>query len=373
MNKDGEMDEYIKKYQEIKSSDAFIHLTDDITRAKEVFQTSVEPYLGTMRDMSASMITIGQKIEPLLRIQQQLTDSAFSINSVVQKIPTIDTTQFSYISEGALQAGRSLQAIQDLTLKSSSLFREANYDLLINPISSALSIAVDNVALQQRTILGDLDSITRLGSIVSPKFNQWDSASLRITDVALGALKESPYLFPDTRAISIPIFRDPTTERIEKLEGEVQNLKEKKERSIILEVNHEVEGLLSEMDSSLLKMFKGAYAVINQNDDSLAQSAESMTRLLEKLPFHLLKNFESKEKVKERIIKEILATHLSLKYDSLDDINHPLIAQQHYFYETFSQIRHRNDGVYIEFEKDPARYKALLLQVEGFLYQLIKR
>lgn len=373
MSTDDYIDKSIKKHHEIKASGSFVHLAGDIIKAQRVFKISVEPYLGTIKNISDSMITIGQRIEPLLKIQRQLTDSAYSISSVVQKIPTINLTQLSYISQGAIQAGKSLEAIQDLTLKSNSLFKEANYDLLVNPISSALNIAVDNVALQQKTILVDLDSITRLGSIASPKFNEWGSASLKINDVALGALKESPYLFPDIRTTPVSILKDPATERIEKLEDEVRSIKNKKERNIIIEINHEVEELLSKIDGSLVKMFKGAYAVVNQNDDSLAQSAESMTRLLENLPSFLVKNFKPQDRTKEGAIKEMLAVHLLIKYDSVNDINHPLVTQQHYFYETFSQIRHRNNKVYTEFEKDPARYKALILQVEGFLYQLIKR
>jgi hypothetical protein len=373
MHSDDDKNESIKKHYEIKLSNDFIHLIEPITRARDEFKASVEPYLGTIQKLSDSAITIGQKIEPLLKIQQQLTDSAFSINAVMQKIPTIDSTRLSYLSEGAIQAGKSLQTIQDLTLKSSSLFREVNYDLLINPISSALSIAVDNVALQQKTILGDLDSIAKIGTIVSPRFNKWNNTLLEISDVALETLRESPYLFPDLKTTTIPVFKDPTTERIERLEDEVKDLKDKQEKDSIIKIDSEVEKLLSKIDDSLSKMFKGAYAVINQNDDSLAQSAESMTRLLEKLPFCLVKNFESQENTKEKTIKEILAIHLSIKYDSVNNINHPLIDQQHYFYKTFSQIRHRNDKIYKEFEKDPARYKALLLQVEGFLYQLIKQ
>ncbi|MBS3904204.1 MAG: hypothetical protein KGZ39_02635 [Simkania sp.] len=372
MNTDDNINESIKKHFEIKPSADFVHLVEPILRAREEFRVSVEPYLGTFQRMSDSAITIGHKIEPLLRIQEQITDSASLISSVVQKIPTIDSDRLAYISDGAIQAGKSLRAIQDLTLRSSSLFSEANYDLLVNPISSALSIAVDNVALHQKTILGDLDSIAKMGTITSHKFNEWDSISLKISDVALGALEQSPYLFPDyLRATTIPVFKDPTTERIEKLEDEVKSLREKKEKDIIVEINHEVEKLLLSIDSFLPKMFKGAYAVVNQNDDSLAQSAESMTRLLENLPAHLVKNFKSQQKTKEAVIKETLAVHLSLEYTSVDDINHPLISQQHYFYETFSQIRHRN-SIYKDFENDPARYKALLLQVEGFLYQLIK-
>lgn len=358
------------KYKIIGTQDIskdFLHLAEPITRAGEEFRTLVEPHLGTIQRMSDSILTIGQKIEPLLKIQEQIAHSTSLINSMVQKIPTMDSARLSYISDGAIQAERSLKAIQDFTLKSSSLFNEANYDLLVNPISSTLSIAADNVALQQKTILGDLDSIAKIGTITSPRFNGWDSTSLKISDLALGTLEQSPYLFPNSlRATTIPSFKDPTTERIEKLEDEIKNLKEKKEKDIIVEINHEVENLLSAIDSSLAKMFRGAYAVVNQNDDSLAQSAESMTRLLENLPAHLVKNLESQEKTKEGVIREVLAVHLS------SDINHPLITQQHYFYETFSKIRHRN-SIYKDFENDPARYKALLLQVEGFLYQLIKR
>ncbi len=356
----------------IKYSNTFSHLAEDLIRSQKIFKTSVEPYLSTIQNMSNSVVTIGQKIEPLLKIQQQLTDSTYSINSIIQKTPTIDFNQFSYISEKTIQTKTSLEMIQDFALKSNSLFNATNYDFLINPISSTLNIAVDNVALQQKNILKDLDSIVKIGTIVSPKFNEWDSTSLKINNIALNALRESPYLFPSPRITTIPFSRDPTTERIEKLENEVKYLKNKKEKNIIIEINYEVEKLLLEIHGPLSKMFKGAYEVIDQNDDSLAQSAESMTRLLENLPFHLVKEFKPKEKIKEKIIKEILAKHLSLESNSLDEINHPLITQQHQFYETFSQIRHRNNKIYSEFEKDPARYKALLIQVEGFLYQLIK-
>lgn len=373
MNTDDDKNKEIEKNDELNIPHIPSHFIENITKAQEVFNVSVKPYLGTMQKVSDSVFTISQKIEPLLKIQQQLTAPASSISAVMQKIPTIDPAKFSFLSDGAMQIGQNLQKIQGLAIKSSSLFKEANYDLLANPISSTLSIAVDNVALEQQTILKDLDLITKTGVIVSPDINKWDNTSLKINDVALGILEESPLLFPNLNSATIPIFKDPTTERIEKLENKVQSLKDTKDKSIITEISNEVKELLSKIDDSLLRMFNGAYAVINQNDDSLAQSAESMTRLLETLPFRLVKDFKSKEKIKEKIIKERLAIYLSLQYNSVDDINHPLINQQHYFYETFSQIRHRNKKIYKEFEKDFSRYKALLLQVEGFLYQLIKQ
>jgi len=167
--------------------------------------------------------------------------------------------------------------------------------------------------------------------------------------------------------------KDLNLERISKLEEEVEILKKNKEKTSVIEITKELEALLDNIDKSgtLVKMFKGGCAVIGKNDDSLAQSAESMTRLIEKFPSYLKKDDNLKGS-KQKVTEQILAIHLSLKYKNIEDIKHPLIDQQHYLYETFSQIRHRNKEIYQSFEKDPAKYKALVLQAEAFLYLTLK-
>jgi hypothetical protein len=68
----------------------------------------------------------------------------------------------------------------------------------------------------------------------------------------------------------------------------------------------------------------------------------------------------------------MLTLYLKIEYSDIVDIKNNLIDQQHYYYETFSQIRHRNKEIYKKYKEDPFLYKALLLQAEGFIYHLLK-
>jgi len=333
-----------------------------VIKAGEIFKQSVEPYWGQIKVEDYTQ-TIGQKIEPLLEIQKNILDFVSLTNG---KISTIVGPFYDTVSK----LGQTLDAVQELTIKSGALFEKANYNFINEPVISALNFATDNIALQQKTIIGELGDISKFSSESVQKISELTKGSL-INNIALESIQESPFLFPQTTAI-LP-EKDLNTERISTLEKEIKILKKGKTKTIVSEITSELEGLLNNIDKSdsLVKMFRGACAVIGQNDDSLAQSAESMTRLMENFPSYLKKD-DKFNGSKKRTIPEILAILLSIEYKNIKDIKHPLIEQQHYFYTTFSQIRHRNKEIYKSFEEDPAKYKALVLQAEGFLYQIIK-
>lgn len=328
-----------------------------IIKAEEIFKQSVEPYWGQIIQVGDTIQTIGQKIEPLLKIQSNISDSVSSIAGP--------------IGETVSRLGQTLNSVQELTAKSGSFLESAKYNFINEPVISALNFAADNIALQQKTIIGELGNIQVSNTESMQRILGLNTESL-VNSAALESIQESPFLFP--QATTILPEKDLNSERISKIEEEIKTLKKNRSEIIVGEITSELEDLLNNIDSSgsLAKMFAGGCSVIGQNDDSLAQSAESMTRLMEKFPFYLKKDYKSDGIKTEEAIKEILAIHLSVRYEKREEIKHPLIEQQNYFYTTFSQIRHRNQGIYKSFEEDLAKYKALVLQAEGFLYQIIK-
>lgn len=346
--------------------------TEPIIRAQEIFKGSIEPHWNQIQQFGIDVQTIGQKIEPLLKIQQNISDSVSLINSKISENTIFDPCKASLVSGAVSKLGQTLDTVQALTLKSGMLFGEANYNFIKEPVASALSFVTDNIALQQKSLIAELENIPRFNIESAQRLSGLANGFFGINSIALESIQESPFLFSKVATL-LPEEKDINAERISRLEEEVKTLKKSEAEIILSEVTKELETILGDIDKSgfLVKKFKGARAVIGQNDDSLAQSAESMTRLMEKFPFYLNKNYKLKEK-KENNIKAILVTHLGVKYKNTADIRHPLIEQQHYFYETFSQIRHGNEKIYDSFEKDPAKYKALVLQAEGFLYQIIK-
>jgi len=362
----------LKKSSKISTNEFLKQQTEPIIRAQEIFKSSIEPHWNQIPQFGADIQTMAQKIEPLLKIQKNISDSVSLINGGIPGRIIFDPYKASLVSGAVLKLGQTLDTVQELTLKSGMLFKEANYNFIKNPVASALNFVTDNIALQQKSFITGLENIPKFNIESVQRLSGLASGSFGINSIALESIQESPFLFSKPVAF-LPEIKDINAERISQLEEEVKTLKKGDTKIILSEVTKELEIILGDIDKSgsLLKKFKGACAVIGQNDDSLAQSAESMTRLMENFPFCLNKNHKLKTKTKNNI-KEILANHLGVKYKNITDIKHPLIEQQYYFYDTFSQIRHGNENIYDSFEKDPAKYKALVLQAEGFLYQIIK-
>jgi len=346
--------------------------TEPIIRAQEIFKNSIEPQWNQIKLVGADIQTIGQKIEPLLRIQQNISDSVSIINSRFPESIIFDPEKISLISGAAIRVGETLDVLQGLTLKSGLLSEKAKYNFIENPVASSLNFVTDDIAIQQKSIMYGLENLSAVDIKSAGRLADLANGSFGLSGIALESIQESPFLFSQPTTL-LPEIRDVTSERISKLEEEIKALKREEVKIVSSEITKELESILRKIDGSghLIKKFKGARAVIGQNDDSLAQSAESMTRLIEDFPLYLNKNYRLKGE-KENDRKEILAIYLGIKYTKISDINHPLINMQHYFYDAFSQIRHGNKIIYDSFEKDPAKYQALVHQAEGFLYQVIK-
>ena len=175
-----------------------------------------------------------------------------------------------------------------------------------------------------------------------------------------------------------------TTEKINKktdiekkvndLEEMFADLKKEQNKKQSNNINDEIYKLLLSLDDRRSKMFKGAFDVIDQNDDFLGQSAESMTSLIRELPRVLGKDFVCSLAAKKEpdMNRERLAHHLGIDTCDVKSDKYVLIGKHQDFYTVFSSIRHRNIEVYTKFENDQYLYEALLLQAQAWIYQVVK-
>lgn len=294
----------------------------------------------------------------------------------------------------------SVNQLSNMGLESGILVNPPSYDFINNPLVSGITIATDNISSLQNGFLHSFGVDSNQAIEVNKNSNVFDlrtstslsvpqdyyslpisfDKSLDFTGTSMPGLKLNNTaldILQGSSAFSEASYLhlgkdDETAQKIASLEEDVRKIKESNSKIIISQVSEKVESLLSTLDDDMAKMFRGAIGVINNpNDDSIAQSAESMTRLLEKLPSMLTPKFKSKGGKRENDIREMLAIHLNIKYKDIGDVKNVLIDMQHHYYVTLSQIRHRNVEIYKKYEDDPFLYKSLLIQIEGFLYQLL--
>lgn len=314
-------------------------------------------------------ITIQQRIEPLFEAQKMISKSLQGFTHNINKSTLAVNNGLHLINQSIAGVEESLVKLTDFAGNAGILSSELTNDFISQPLSASASLFADNISLKQESILGLINSpkaSTQLGNATAIS-GILKAEPLAMSGLAIDTLKESSFLFP-----GMPIVKETEeNKRITKLEEDVEKLRRDKKERTENQFTKDVEMLLKKIDIELFQMFKGAYDVVGQTDDSLGQSAESMTRLLEKLPHKLSPKFQPKSPNKKESIREILADYLNINYENIKNIYHPLIDPQCSFYETFSQIRHRNVEIYSIYKKDPAQYKALLIQTEAFLYQVL--
>ena len=110
-----------------------------------------------------------------------------------------------------------------------------------------------------------------------------------------------------------------------------------------------------------------ATLIADQSEDLVGQVAESLTRIIEELPFLLTQRIYSLL-IRRRIRLKNLEDYLMLKNEVK---SHHLIRQQQGYYTVLSDIRHRNPSVYEMYNKDKNLFKALVVQIEAYIYILI--
>ncbi len=326
-------------------------------------KNNIRDILDTNRSGYFTFENIDEKLLPIYKNQEKInqliitgSESGILLDDNLEDISTFT---------GALST--SIGQISSMSFDANLLSTPLSYDFINNPLISGVNIAADNILSLQNDFINNFNISTPATFNMNETLDYIDvwKPEVKFNNLALDTLQNS-YVFP-----TIKDKEGENSEKIKLLEEEIEKIKNSENKIIEEVVSEKLEILLNTLDNDLFKMYRGAIAVIiNPNDDSLAQSAESMTRLLEKISYILSPKYILKNK-KEDDIKEMLAIYLKITYVNVSDIHNYIIDQQHYFYETFSQIRHRNKDIYKKYNDDPLLYKSLLLQAQGFLYHLI--
>ena len=236
-------------------------------------------------------------------------------------------------------------------------------------LPSILNSTADSIRINQDQLLSyipDINSNLSQVTLGAPSvINQISS----LGNITLDYLKSSPTSFPlgvVYKEPEIDILKKKVAtleERVEIFENESRNIK-------LTNITDKVSVVLEKINSNLAQCFRGAMATLiaDQSEDLVGQVAESLTRIIEELPFLLTqKNIFSSNK-KENKIKEALEDYLMLKNEVK---SHHLIRQQQGYYTVLSDIRHRNPSVYEMYNKDKNLFKALVVQIEAYIYILI--
>ncbi len=254
--------------------------------------------------------------------------------------------------------GNNIESVNSLATTSGLLGKSPTYDLVGSPTVATLNIATDNLSTAQgytHSAFAKLENDSLIVSSLALHSN-------RITTLNDAALNTAIFDIPVSPAID---------ERVEKVEKKMLEINEKlteikiqKRETDINDTEEEIAALLNGLEKRLGEKFRGAIQVINQkNDDYIAQSAASLSGVLEKMLPSL--GIDEQQGNKQACIKKGLAKYLGVPE------NHYLVQQQPAFFDTLGGIRHDNPEVYKLYSEDESRYKALVLQIEGYIYTLL--
>lgn len=321
---------------------------------------------------ASEFATLQTKLEPLFSAQSALSTSIsaldFGLSASTKASISAINTSLSPVLESVRSLSDTLVNVGKLTIDARLLSAKPSYDFLNNPLWATLSTTMDAIKIGQDRLNTSLLSIgdTSISSYFSTP-NQVTNIGI-LGNMSLGALQSSIFL--------PPVVTD--KERINKLDTKVVSLEEKVERLSVekdalslTDITKQVAQELEKVDSELAKCFKGAMTTLiaNQSEDLVAQVSESLTRVVENLPFRLIEwNITLSEKKTKLKIVEALGNYLNLSEE--DRNKNALISQQKAFYDTLCEIRHRNTtyGIY---SNDRDRFRALVTQIETFIYILL--
>lgn len=312
--------------------------------------------------------TLHSKIEPLVGAQTALIDSATKLAQIYEPakglMAQIDTL-ISPVAESVQLLGTNLAKVSKTALATGELLKAPTYDFLNSPMASALNVSVDAIKIGQgriQSIMPDNMSITGLLGIgISNRVLQIGA----LNNIAIDSLQSSPTLFPipktDERISDLG-------EKIRILESKIVRLEEESENLFLTDITAKIITILENLDGDIANCFKGAMMTLlaSNNKDMVGQAAESLTRVIERLPFKL-----SRKSVPSKVNKNNVRDAINnLKGISKEEIEH-LVEQQFYFYKTLGSIRHRNKKIYNLYNFDHSRFKALAIQTEAFVYILL--
>ena len=318
-------------------------------------------------------LTLQTKIEPLITAQANLIKNIAKFNpdlSIIAESLGRAGSVLSPIAESVQSLGSSLSAINKIAIESNLSLKIPSYDFVNEPFLSVLNSAADSIRINQNQLLSCVPNIkSNLSEItlgIPSTINQISS----LGNIALDYLGSSPTLFPlgiELEESEVDILK----KKVENLELKFEKLESESRNTKLTDITDIVSNKLERMSPDLAKCFRGAMATLiaDQSEDLVGQVAESLTRVIEELPFLLTNKNRFSSNNKEEQIKEALEDYLGLEH-GVKNIHH-LIRQQQGYYTVLSGTRHRNQNVYKMYNKDINLFKALVIQIEAYIYILI--
>lgn len=321
-----------------------------------------------MSGLITSTDTLYSKIDSSIAIQTTLIDSVNNLSQnyepIKWSISQIDTL-ISPITESVQLLGTSLTEVSKTALSTGELLKIPTYDFLNSPMSSALNVSVDAIKIGQERILSRIPDNKVVINLPNIGISNQVSQINTLNSIAVDYLQSSPILYP----VSKPDERiSDLSEKVQRLESKLLNLEEKKNNLFLTDATFNISTVLENLDDDISTCFKGAMTTLLEakSEDMVGQVAESLTRVIERLPFCL-----SRKPVPLKVNKKSIYDAISsLKGISEGEIRF-LVEQQFYFYSTLGLIRHRNKKIFNTFNSDYSRFKSLVVQAENFIYMLL--
>lgn len=318
--------------------------------------------------------TLQTRIEPLLTAQAGLATSVSGFNfnkAVLNGSFWCENTMLFSAANPIHSLGSGLSMVSKIATDSNLLLKVPSYDYIREPILSMLGSAVDTIKVNQNQILSFIPNTKpSVNYATTPYLAHNINQISSLGNIALGYLESSPSIFySGIKSNDSEI--DTYKKKIVNLELRVEKIENENRRTKLTDITNDVSNRLEIINPDLSKCFRGAMATLiaDQSEDLVGQVAESLTRVIEELPFLLSNKKEFQSKNKEGKIREALENYLGLKQGK-GYTNHIFLQQQGY-YTVLSDIRHRNEDVYRFYNNDKNLFKAIVIQIEAYIYMLI--
>lgn len=323
--------------------------------------------------MDESVFTLRDKIEPLVIAQENL------INDLSENIPDFSSISdafsrandtFTSISEPIQALGSSLSGINGIVTDFNLSLQTPVYDFINQPHLSLINAVTDSIKVNQEQLLSFVPNVqATLNQIIinSPNVINRISALDDIAVDYLGASLTLPIIENTSEKAEIEDLK----KQIAKLNLRVNNLEDENRKARLTDITAYVSSKLEEYSPDLAGCFRGAMTTLiaGESEDFIGQVAESLTRVIEGLPFVINVGYKSVATGKKNQIKETLCDYLGLNNEGAE--KHFLINQQASYYTVMSGVRHRKSNEYHIYSQNKNLFKALVIQVEAFIYTLV--
>ncbi len=315
--------------------------------------------------------TLHAKIEPLISVQASLINTLAEFNKITEPVKKSIVRASDVIGplSGTIQAlGLNLAEVSKVALKTDDLLKLTTYDFVKSPMASALNVATDAIKINQDRISSVLPCMQDIFGLAKIDTSNQISQISALNSLAIGSLQSSDVLFPvfKTKEKDSDI-----REKIEKLELKIDQLENKNENLVLTDITSNITKILEGLDSDIADCFKGAITTLleDKSEDLVGQVAESLTRVIEKLPFALSKKQVYSSNDKENNVIEALLLYLDIPKEEYKSDH--LVMQQKSFYSILGNIRHRKSRAYKLYNKNKKLFKAFVMQIEAYIYILV--